>query len=77
MKLAKSSRLKQGFEHQLPAYLKAQQVKHGYYIVIFYFKKELERVEKVFEEIQSKQGTLQGQVIIIDATKKKPSASNL
>jgi len=77
MKLAKSSKLKQGFEHQLPAYLTAQQVKHGYYIVVFYSKKELERVEKVFEEIKSKQGALQGQVIIIDATREKPSASNL
>ncbi|MBM0740889.1 hypothetical protein JOY44_04535 [Phormidium sp. CLA17] len=77
MKLAKSSKLKQGFEHQLPAYLKAQQLKHGYYVVVLYFNKELERVEKVFEEIQSKQGALQGQVIIVDATRKKPSASNL
>ena len=77
MKLAKSSKLKQGFEHQLPAYLKAQQVKHGYYIIVFYSRKELERIEKVLEEIKSKQGALQGQVIIIDATREKPSASNL
>lgn len=77
MKLAKSSKLKQGFEHQLPAYLKAQQVKHGYYIVVSYSKKELARVEKVFEEVKSKQGDLQGQVIIIDAIREKPSASNL
>ena len=77
MKLAKSTKLKQGFEKQLPAYLKAQQIKHGYYVVIFYTKKEFERVEKVFEEVKSKHGSLQGQVIIIDATRDKPSASNL
>lgn len=77
MKLAKSSKLKQGFEHQLPAYLKAQQVKHGYYVVIFHTKKELERVEKVLGEVRHKYGALQGQVIVIDATRDKPSASNL
>ena len=77
IKLAKSSKLKQGFENQLPAYLKAQQVQHGYYLVIFHTEKELERVEKAFEEIQSKNGDLQGRVITIDATRDKTSASNL
>jgi len=77
IKLAKSSRLKQGFENQLPTYLKAQQVQHGYYIVIFYIEKELKQIEKFLEEVCSKYGSLQGKVIKVDATLDKPSASKL
>jgi hypothetical protein len=77
MKLAKSGSLKKGFENQLPTYLKSEQVRYGYYVVILYEKQENKRVEKIFAEVKSKHGELQGQVIIIDATRDKPSASKL
>jgi|GEM_PF-928831 len=77
IKLASSSKLKQGFENQLPAYLKAQNVNHGYYIVVFYKAAERNRISKLLKEVESKHGSLQGKVVIIDATRNKPSASNL
>lgn len=78
LKLAKSPKLKQGRLHQLPAYLKAQQIQYGYYVVIAYEKKELERIDKMIKEVDEIDfGELVFQVITIDASLDKPSASNI
>jgi hypothetical protein len=78
LKLAKSSKLKQGRLEQLPAYLRSQQIQHGYYVIIVYAKKELERIEKMLKDIESIDfGDLRFQVVTIDASLDKPSASNI
>lgn len=50
LKLAKSTKLKQGRLQQLPAYLRAQQIQYGYYVVIAHEKKEIERIGKMIQE---------------------------
>ncbi|MBE9102988.1 hypothetical protein [Vacuolonema iberomarrocanum] len=77
IKLASSSKLRQGFERQLPAYLKAHNVDHGYYIVVFHKESEKKKIDKILNEVKSEKGILQGKVVVIDATRNKPSASNL
>jgi hypothetical protein len=78
LKLAKSSKLKQGCLRQLPAYLKAQQIQYGYYVIIIYEKKEIERIEKMLEEVAAIDfGDLIFQVVNIDASFDKPSASKI
>lgn len=78
LKLAKSSKLKQGRLEQLPAYLRAQQIQNGYYVIIVYEKKEFERVEKMLEELKEIDfGDLLFKVITVDASLDKPSASNI
>jgi hypothetical protein len=78
LKLAKSSKLKQGRLQQLPAYLKSQQIQYGYYVIIIHEKKEIERVEKMLKEVEAIDfGDLMFQVVNIDASFDKPSASKI
>jgi hypothetical protein len=78
LKLAKSSKLKQGRLQQLPAYLRAQQIQYGYYVIIIHEKKEVGRIEKMLEEVEAIDfGDLVFQVVNIDASFDKPSASNI
>lgn len=78
LKLAKSSKLKQGRLKQLPTYLKAQQIQYGYYVIIVYFEKELEYIKKMLNEVEAIDfGDLQFQIDTIDASFEKPSASNI
>lgn len=77
IKLAKNSKLKQGFERQLPTYLKAQQIKLGFYVIISYEKEDSSRVNKTLEKVKSSQGNFEGNIILIDASREKKSASKL
>ncbi len=78
LKLAKSSKLKQGRIKQLPTYLRSQQIKHGHYVVIVHRKKEFERIEKLSQEVCDIDfGDLSFKIHAVDATFDKPSASNL
>ncbi|WP_204139252.1 hypothetical protein [Halomicronema sp. CCY15110] len=78
LKLAKSSKLKQGRLEQLPAYLRAKQIQHGYYVIIVYRKKEFEKIEKLLEEAEKVDfGDLLFKVVTVDAGLDKPSASNI
>lgn len=79
VKLASNSNLRKGLEKQLTTYLKAEQIKHGYYLIVFHYNKELEKINEVKKEVDSISSKLDLnlKVRVIDATLDKPSASTL
>lgn len=79
LKLAKNTKFWDGARNQLPAYLKAEKVKHGYFVVILYTDNDLERVRRIKRIIGdvNRQGRVLLKNIEVDATPDKPSASRL
>jgi len=57
--------------------LKAQQIKLGFYVIISYEKEDSSRVNKTLEKVKSSQGNFEGNIILIDASREKKSASKL
>jgi hypothetical protein len=63
----------------LPAYLKAEKIKHGYFVVVVYTDNDLERVSRIKRVIGqvNKLGDVVLKNITVDATAEKLSASRL
>jgi hypothetical protein len=80
VKLAKNSKFWAGLKKQLPTYMKAEEVKRGYFLVIFYTTEEMERklvtIHQVVKEVTASESLILG-TEVVDATQNKPSASKL
>jgi hypothetical protein len=79
VKRASSSKLVQGLTQQLPQYLTTEDIDIGYYVVIVQKDEEFKKVSTLKGVAKKLSGELNKyiDVFIIDATDKKPSASNL
>ncbi len=79
VKLAKNSRFWHGLRKQLPTYQQAEGVRRGYFIVIAYSDKDLERLKDIYavvDEVNTATGC-QVVAIVVDASPEKPSASRV
>jgi len=79
VKLARNSKFWKGVKLQHPTYLKAEKVQIGYYIIIVYTDKDLERlasIEKIIAGVMKETG-LDLKAIVVDARPGRPSASKL
>lgn len=74
LKLAKSSKLKQGHSRQLPAYLKAEKTCFGYYVIIAFDDKDKRSSERIMECVDVDSNL---NITVIDARFNKPSGSNI
>lgn len=79
VKLAKNSHFWNGIRLQLPMYLKVEEIKNGYFIVICYTDKDFEKIQNLEHERNrlSLEIKKEIKIFIIDATNNKPSASKL
>ncbi|MBD2097345.1 hypothetical protein H6F90_19790 [Trichocoleus sp. FACHB-591] len=79
VKLASNPKLLKGLESQLTTYLRAEQIKYGYYLIIFHYKEDLKKIEEVRESIDviAERYAVDLKLIAIDASLEKPSASTL
>jgi hypothetical protein len=79
LKLARNTKFWDGARKQLPAYLKAEKIKYGYYVVVVYTENDLRRVRRIKRIIGevNKLGRVLLKSIIVDATPDKSSASHL
>ncbi len=76
MKRADSSQLRHGLKKQLPTYLKADEVKFGFYCVIAYNLGDIKKADEIAletQEIERKSGILL-RTFVIDAGKKKSAS---
>lgn len=79
VKLANNSKFWRNLHNQLPAYLSAEQITLGYYLIIVYRRsdfKKLTNIQKTIDEISKETGTTL-EAIVVDATAHKPSASKI
>ncbi|AZA84424.1 hypothetical protein C1637_06165 [Chryseobacterium lactis] len=79
VKLAKNNRFWDGVRLQLPKYMQAEEIDKGYFLVICYSEKEIEKVkelQKISKQV-SKEQRKEIIPIIVDATPDKKSASKL
>lgn len=79
VKLAKNTRFWNGLTRQLPTYLNAEEVRDGYFLVITYDDRDLERlkdIQAIVEQVNAETGC-RIRVRTIDASPEKPSASKL
>lgn len=79
VKLARNSKFWNGLDKQLIKYLKVEDIKKGFFLVICYSENDLKKVtdiNKVADEV-GKKNNVELTVVVIDATSDKPSASKL
>ena len=79
MKLARSKQLKDGLRKQLPQYMASERARHGFYVVIAFTREEVEAAIKLEElRIQvAHEHAVTIELVVIDASSDKPSASTL
>ena len=79
LKLAKNTRFWSGLERQLPKYQQAEGIAIGYFIVIIYNEKDLERLADIQQRVQNVNAETGYQIkaLIVDAQHSPPSASML
>lgn len=73
-KLASNGKLKQNLARQVGIYKKANNTDKSIIVLFFFDEKEEKKIDRVLEELQIKK---QENIVIIDCTKQKPSASNV
>lgn len=73
-KLASNTKLKQNLQNQIDVYKKANNTNKSITVLFFFSEKEEKRIDRVLEELQIEK---QENIVIIDCTKQKPSASNV
>ena len=76
-KHASSPKLFHGLEDQLPQYMKSEEVKRGYYVVLIHKDEDIKKINKlrdILEKVKKKTG-YELEVFTVDATLDKPSAS--
>jgi hypothetical protein len=79
VKLAKNSKFWNGLEKQLIKYLEVEEIKKGYFLVICYNDSDLQKVADIQDnaKLVSIKNNVSIDVIVIDASFDKPSASKL
>jgi hypothetical protein len=78
VKLARNTKFMHGLKKQLPAYLKAEKIQKGFFIVIIYEKEDVKKVNEIREEIPKLKTEfgLDIEMFVVDAQPQK-SASKL
>jgi len=78
LKLARNTKFWSGLHEQLPAYLKAEGIDFGYFVVVCFSEKDLARLDVIQEALQSVQATTGYtiRIVIVDARPPR-SASKL
>lgn len=79
IKKAANPKINHGIKKQLPKYMIAEEVKVAYYLVVVFDKEEFEKInhlQQLIDEINNDY-CLEINLIVIDATLDKPSASKL
>jgi len=79
VKLAKNSKFWNGLERQLPKYQEAEGIEVGYFLIIVYSEKDLEKIKEIQERVRtvSKKTGYDIKPVIIDARSNPASASRL
>lgn len=79
LKRADNTKFWSGLTKQLPKYMEAEQVKEGYFVIIVYREKDLEKIKGINERIAEMNKKLPYKItpIVIDAQRAPPSASLL
>ena len=79
VKLARNGKFWHGLEKQFVYYLDAAKIKEGFFMVICYNERDFEKIKNIESEIDllNKNFKMKLASIIIDATRNKPSASNI
>jgi hypothetical protein len=79
LKLARNSKFWSGLSKQLPAYLKAESAKVGYFVVIAYTDADMKRVSNIRGVVKklNQSGDYSLNSFVVDARPEKPSASKL
>jgi hypothetical protein len=78
LKLARNTKFWDGLKIQLPTYMEAEGVKHGYFIVVIFSDTDINRLKDIRKVIQGVNSTgLVIQHFTVDARTEKPSASKL
>lgn len=72
-KLASNTKLKQNLQSQVDIYEKANNTDKSITVLFYFNEKEGKKIDRVLEELQMKKNE---NIVIIDCTKQKPSASN-
>jgi len=77
VKLASNGRFWQGLRQQLPTYLRAAQIRDGYYLVIVFREDELRRLSDLQQIVRdtAKSSNTNLRFLVVDATPGKASAS--
>ena len=78
-KLARNTKFWSGLKKQLPAYMRAEGVTSGFFVVIIYSDKDVERIRDIHKVLDSVNSALEYRirVIVVDASRGKSSASKL
>lgn len=79
LKLARNTHFWNGIEKQLPAYLKAEQINYGTFVVIIFSDRDLERMSEIQTVVAAvnKKAGVRMTALLVDARREKPSASKL
>ena len=79
IKLARNSRFWNGLNKQLPTYLKAERCDIGYFVVVCFDERDLNRVKEIQRAVRTLNSSskLGISVVLVDASRDKPSASKL
>jgi len=79
LKLAKNTKFWNGLSKQLPKYLEAEGVSIGYFISVLKTENDLKRMKDIQARVEEVNQATEYQIraLFIDATREKPSASNL
>jgi hypothetical protein len=73
-KLASNSKLKRNLENQVKIYEKANKTNESIKVILYFDEKELLKVQKILKELKIENDK---SIVLIDAGKDKPSASNV
>lgn len=79
MKKADNTKFWNGLTEQLPTYQKAEEIAAGYFLVIAFNDKDLERVAQIQERVRTLNASLSYRIqpIVVDASYGPASASKL
>jgi len=78
LKLARNTKFWDGLRKQLPTYMEAEGIKHGYFIVVIFSDNDIDKLKGIRQAIQDVNSTgLVIQHFTVDARTEKPSASKL
>jgi hypothetical protein len=78
LKLARNTKFWNGLKKQLPTYMEAEKVKHGYFVIVICSDTDIDRLKDIRKAIRDVTTTgLVIQYFTVDARTEKPSASKL
>lgn len=79
LKLAHNTKFWRGLRKQLPTYLNAEKIHHGFFVVIVYSDSDMKRIANIRRAVResARKPNCEITVLVIDARGNKPSASKL